>query len=293
MLHFINMIKDFPIKEIDPEVLFPSLSEIPQKPKTLFIRGKIPDLTRKLVVVVGSRNCTSYGKHVCKTLIEGLRDYPITIVSGLAIGMDACAHEAALEYGLPTIAFPGSGIGEKVLYPAQHRELAGRILEAGGTLIAEYPPDTKANTWTFPQRNRLTAGIADMVVTIEAEEKSGTLITARLATEYNRIVGAVPGNITSPNSAGTNFLIKLGAVPILTSEDILKELGLATTPRTIDDTLVNDEERKVLEVLNGPTSRDSIIDSLSMDISVLNRILMTLEIKGLIRENLGNIERVQ
>jgi DNA processing protein len=288
---FIYM-EDFPISSHNPFDLFPALTEIPQPPKQLFMRGSLPDPTRKFIVVVGSRNCTSYGRHVCKTLIEGLRDYPVAIVSGLAIGMDGCAHEAALEYALPTIAFPGSGLGEKVLYPAQHRELAQRILETGGAIVSEYKPDMRANTWTFPQRNRLMAGIADMIITVEAEEKSGTLVTARLGTEYNRIVGAVPGNITSPNSAGTNFLIKLGAIPITSPDDILRELGFEQSSRQINDTLVNNEERRVLDCLRGPTSRDTIISATGCDIATLNRILMTLEIKGLIRENLGLIERV-
>lgn len=283
---------EYPTSTHSPAALFPALGEIPQPPKRLFLRGALPDPSRKLVVVVGSRNCTSYGRAVCTTLIEALRFYPVTIVSGLAIGIDACAHTAALECGLPTIAFPGSGISDDAIYPAQHRELARRILENGGALVSEYAAKVAGAPWIFPKRNRLMAGACDMIITIEAEEKSGTLITARLGTEYNKIVGAVPGNITSPNSAGTNFLIKLGAVPITSVDDIIQELGFTPIANPLAQIEVNDDERKVLDALTEPRSRDVLIDLLGYDIATLNQILMTLEIKGLIREILGHIEKV-
>ena len=136
------------------------------------------------------------------------------------------------------------------------------------------------------------AGACDMIITIEAEEKSGTLITARLGTEYNKIVGAVPGNITSPNSAGTNFLIKLGAVPITSADDIIQELGFTPIASPLAQIEVNDDERKILDALTEPRSRDTLIELLGYDIATLNQILMTLEIKGLIREILGHIEKV-
>lgn len=283
---------EYPIESRIPTDLFPALAEIPQPPKQLFVRGALPDRSRKLIVVVGSRNCTSYGRHVCTTLIEALRLYPVTIVSGLAIGIDACAHLAALEFGIPTIAFPGSGIDDNAIYPAQHRELARQILQNGGALVSEYATKINGMPWMFPKRNRLMAGVADMIITIEAEEKSGTLVTARLGTEYNKIVGAVPGNITSPNSTGTNFLIRLGAVPITCADDIIQELGFTPIANPLAHVEVSNDERKLLDVLTEPASRDTLIDLLGYDIATLNQILMTLEIKGLIREILGHIEKV-
>jgi len=285
----------FPIEQIDYAVAFPQLLELPQKPKQLFLRGTLDNCNgKKLIAFVGSRKCTSYGKAVCRTLIEGLRGYPVAIVSGLALGIDSVAHEAALDAGLVTISFPGSGLDWKSLYPAQHKGLAENILHAGGALLSEYPPDQRAALWTFPQRNRLMAGIADIVVVIEAEHKSGTLITARLATEYNKTVGAVPGAITTPTSSGTNWLLKLGAVPITDSADILRELGLNPDVRTTlsELTLLNNDEEKVLAILSEPKSRDQIINELALAPADANVIFSTLEIKGVIRESLGMIERI-
>ncbi len=285
----------YPIESIDPATAFSSLAELPQPPKGLYIRGSLDCIKdKKLIAVVGSRKCTSYGKNICRTLIEGLRGYPVAIVSGLALGIDSVAHETALDSGIPTISFPGSGLDWKVLYPASHRGLAERILTSGGALISEYAPEMRATYWTFPQRNRLMAGIADIVIIVEAEEKSGTLITARLATEYNRMVGAIPGSVTSSSSRGTNWLLKMGAVPITESMDIVRELGLDETPKKgfSDLTLFNSDEDRVLGILTEPKSRDAIISLAGISASELAIILTTLEIKGAVRESLGMIEKI-
>jgi DNA processing protein len=216
----------FPIETIDIEKHFPQLKEIPEYPQTLQIRGSLERITgTTLITIVGSRKCTPYGKQVCEMLIKGLAGYPVTIVSGLAYGIDAIAHQAAIDNGLPTIAFPGSGLDWNVLYPKQNRKLAEDTLRSGGVLLSEFENHVSAAPWNFPLRNRLEAGIADMVIVIEAASKSGTLITARIGTEYNKTVGAVPGPITSPTSAGANWLLKLGAVPVTNSQDILRELN--------------------------------------------------------------------
>ena len=285
----------FPIQDIDPLDAFPALAEIPDQPKVLHMRGSLDrTIGTKLVTVVGSRNYTAYGKSVCESLIKSLAGYPITIVSGLAIGIDSIAHRAALDVGLPTIAFPGLGLDWSVLHPAQHRGLAEEILEAGGALLSEFKNDTRGAIWTFPRRNRLKAGLSDMVIVIEAEEQSGTLITARLGTEYNRIVGAVPGSILSPNSKGTNWLIRLGATPITEAKDILQELGLAQKPTTdvSEYLMLNSEEERILAALNEPKSRDQIMLELDIDPISANVTFSTLEIKGVIRESLGLMERV-
>lgn len=285
----------YPIERIDPIEAFPALAEIPDKPKQFNIRGSL-DRTRgtKFITVVGSRNYTSYGRGVCESLIRGLAGYPVTIVSGMALGMDSIAHRAALDVGLPTIAFPGSGLDWNVLYPARHHGLAQEILDAGCALISEFPNDTRGAHWTFPRRNRLKAGISDMVLIIEAEEKSGTLITARLGVEYNKIVGAIPGAITSPNSKGTNWLLRLGAVPITESKDILQELGLTERPTAdvAEYLMLNDDEERVLAALSEPKTKEQILAELNLDPVSANVIFSTLEIKGAIRESLGFVERL-
>jgi DNA processing protein len=285
---------DEEIVEIDAFEEFPQLREIPQPPRTLFRRGNCDLSGKKIITIVGSRACTSYGKQVCIDLINGLRGYPVVIASGLALGIDSIAHRAALDTGIPTISFPGSSLDTKSLYPSVHKALAQEIIENGGALYSEYGTPAKGIRWMFPARNRLVAGIADMTIIIEAQERSGTLITARLATEYNKLVGAVPGNITSPHSAGCNWLIRLGAVPITSVADIITELGF--TPRSTTDAkeflLLNEDEERILSALNEPLSRDALIESTGLDPVLATVTLSTLEIKGAIREVYGMIERI-
>jgi len=275
---------------------FPSeLLEIPEPPKTLYIRGNMPDPSFIRLAIVGSRKYSSYGKEACEKLISGLRGYPIAIVSGLALGIDSIAHKSAIDVGLPTIAIPGSGLNTEVLYPASNLGLARKIIESGGCLISEFEPNFKATVWSFPRRNRIMAGISKAVLIIEAEEKSGTLITARLATDYNRDVFAVPGPIFSENSAGTNMLLRLGATPIRNSNDILEALGF-----DIENKIVNKEkeyencskeEKIILNILSEPISRDELIRRSEIPVSELGAILSIMEIKGLIREFMGEIHR--
>jgi DNA processing protein len=191
------------------------------------------------------------------------------------MGIDSIAHKTAIESGLTTIAFPGSGLSWKTLYPAVNKDLAKNILEKGGALFSEYPPETRGAIWTFPQRNRIVAGIADMVIIIEAQEKSGALITARLGTEYNKIVGAVPGSIYSNSSQGTNWLLRLGATPITSSQDILKELGLEAKDVPLSALVVNEKEGLILDALKEPKTKDQLMDTLEMDSSEINVVLST------------------
>src|SRR3989338_10238649 len=207
-------------KEIPKE-----LSYVPQPPQKLYLAGELPPKGTTYLAVVGSRKATSYGKDVVRKLILGLKGYPIAIVSGLAVGIDALSHEAALEAGLYAVGFPGSGLSKEVFFPPTSLKLAEKILDAGGCLVSEFEPDLKAQYYTFPMRNRLVAGLSKAALIIEAQEKSGTLITARMALDYNRDVLAVPGTINSGFSKGTNNLIKQGATPITCSEDILEALG--------------------------------------------------------------------
>lgn len=268
----------------------PRLQEIADSPKQLFVVGEIPDPTTvAYLAVVGSREYTSYGKHACEKLIRGLAGYPVCIVSGLALGIDGIAHKAALAAGLSTIAVPGSGLDPSVLYPAAHRHLAQDIVTGGGALLSEFEPTWKARPESFPQRNRIMAGLSHAVLVIEATQKSGTLITARLAVEYNRDVLAVPGPIDSPTSAGPHSLIKNGAALIETSADILVALNIREDHQaSLPLAHLSPDERKVLELITKDhLSRDELIRTLNMPVTEANVLLAAMELKGFIHEELG------
>lgn len=282
--------------ELAPDEFPALLAEIADPPKQLFLRGVLPPSEYKLLAVVGSREYTNYGREVCETLISGLAGYPVSIISGLALGIDGIAHKAALRAGLHTIAVPGSGLDERVLYPAAHRALAREILEAGGALLSEFAPDWKPRPESFPQRNRIMAGMCHATLIIEATEKSGTLITARLAMEYNRDVLAVPGSIFGATSFGPHMLIRNGATPVTKSADILEALHIQaeTDPartRSIRSvaSLSPNEQRVHALISVQPRSRDELVSALDMEISEANVLLSAMELKGLITESLGEI----
>ena len=283
------------IRKIKPEEIPPQLLEIPQPPKTLYIKGVLPSLDNIFLAIVGSRNNTSYGKDVCQKLIRGLGKYKIVIVSGLATGIDTIAHKTAIEVGLKTIAFPGSGLNESVLYPKSNIELSKEIIKNGGCLISEFEPNFISTLYSFPHRNRLMAGISKAVLVIEAEEKSGTLITARMALDYNRDVLAVPGSTLSQNSKGTNWLIRQGATPITCSEDILEALGFNVEKEEMSEEEkykdCSKEEIDVLNLLREPMERDELVRLLGIETSKANALLSIMEIKDLIKEELGEIRK--
>lgn len=277
----------FPIHEIDPNN-FPLLQQIPQPPLKLNYRGNLPQADTKLISVVGSRKYSTYGKQAVEHLIGGLSSYNVGIVSGLALGIDSLAHEAALRNGLYTLAVPGSGLDTSVLYPATHKPLARRILEQGGGLLSEFDPTFKATMWSFTQRNRIMAGISQATLIIEASEKSGTLITARMAVDYNRELLVVPGNIFSINSAGPHQFLKLGATPVTHAKDILYALGIdpeLAHQKTLSfgaQAALSVQEQKVLHVLLEPTHKDVLMRILDLETHKANALLMEMEIKGLI-----------
>ena len=282
-----------PIKTLHPKDFPRALREIPEPPQTLNLLGKLPKEDALWLSVVGSRKYTSYGEEVCEKIISELVGQNVVIVSGLALGIDAIAHNAALNAGLATVAIPGSGLGEKVLYPRSHLGLARKILEKGGALLSEFPEDFKATPYTFPQRNRLMAGISRGTLIIEAGEKSGTLITARLALDYNRDVFVIPASIFSRNSIGSNRLIKQGATPITSGVDILEHYGLAPESGSMNQELkikeCSEEEKQILVLLNEPLPKDELLRKLQMPIHEINALLTAMEIKGLIKETMGEI----
>ncbi len=270
---------------------FPALlEEVPDSPEKLFLVGTLPPKENKILCVVGSRKHTEYGREVCEYLIKGLAGFPVSIISGLALGIDSIAHRSAIKNNLHTVAIPGSGLDQKVLYPQSHRGLAEDIVSSGGGLLSEFENDMKATQWSFPQRNRIMAGMSHAVLVIEAEEKSGTLITSKLATEYNRDVFAVPGPIFSKQSEGPHMLIRLGATPIRKPEDLISALGfenLELKPQKYSPE--NTEEKVIIKILEVPKSRDEIIRESGLPAFAVNGTLAVLEIKGVITESMGEI----
>jgi DNA processing protein len=281
------------IKKLPKEKFPKALLEIPQPPEQLYIIGELPKEELIYLCVVGSRKHTSYGKEICEKIISGLKGYPIAIVSGFAMGIDTIAHKKAMEIGLKTLVFPGSGLSKEAMYPKTNVALIAEVVKRGGCLISEFEPDFKATQWSFPMRNRLMAGISRAVLVIEAEEKSGTLITARLTVEYNRDLLAVPGSVFSVNSKGTNKLIRQGATPITCAEDVLEALGFEKEEdENRQASLFSDlskEEKMVIEILREPIPRDDLIRLLKMPTSEANSLISVMEIKGIIKEELGEI----
>ncbi len=250
------------IRELAKEDWPAQLLEIPQPPERLWVQGSLPPEGHKLLAVVGSRAMTRYGEEACRKLIGGLAGYPVSIVSGLALGIDTCAHKAALDAGLHTLAVPGSGLGDDVLYPRTNRPFAKEILAAGGGLLSEYPPGTPSHIHFFPERNRVMVGLANAVLVVEAGEKSGTLITARLASEYNRDLLCIPHRIGDPHAFGPHLFIRLGAALVSEPVHILEALGIApresgehgVAPSDLEET-----EQVIWDRLAEPMTRDELL----------------------------------
>ncbi|MBI2625750.1 DNA-protecting protein DprA [Candidatus Parcubacteria bacterium] len=262
----------------------PLLAEIAQPPQTLYVRGSLEALAAPCLAVVGTRTPSAYGKQITPMLVSGLTRAGITIVSGLAIGIDTLAHEAALESGGKTVAVLGSGVDEISVYPPENRTLARRIVEAGGAVISEFPEGTEPKPFHFPQRNRIIAGLSRGVLVIEAREKSGALITANFALEENRDVFAVPGPITIPTSAGPNRLIAAGAQAILSADDILDAWHLAELPLPAH---MNRPDAPLLAYFPvTPIHVDELVRSSGLSAAEVNVELAKLELAGYIR-NLG------
>lgn len=277
------------MRQLSPADYPEGLREIPDIPSSLYIRGRLPPEGTVYLTVVGSRDLSSYGREAGERLIRGLAGYPICIVSGLALGADACAHRAALAAGLHTIAFPGSGISDHTIAPRTNAGLAAEILKSGGALMSEYPPDTAAAPWMFPARNRLMVGIASAVLVLEAGERSGTLITARLSGEYNRDLLCVPYRIGDRGGYAANLFIRLGAALVAEPSHILEALGIRQE-KTVSDATILDltpQEQILFELLGQPRSRDEIIRDSGLPAHEVLTALVMLELRGVLKEEFG------
>lgn len=269
----------------------PLLKEIYSPPTTLYVRGTLPDPSLPTLAIVGSRKISSYGTQVAPELAGALADAGVVIVSGLALGVDSLAHQAAVERNQPTIAVLGCSINDSAIYPTSNRYLSHRILDTNGALISEYPLGVAPLKHHFPARNRMISGMSLGVLIIEASSESGSLLTARHALDQNREVFAVPGSIYSLNCEGTNNLIKMGAHCVTSTDDILDALNissnfkrLATDMPMIADTY---EESLILPHLSkSPIHIDELGMKSTLDLPTLSATLTLMEMKGSIR-NLG------
>lgn len=275
---------------ISTSVVPKKLRNIPEPPSRLFTMGV--DVKELLllpaVTVVGSRKVTAYGKAVTAALAGELAKAGVLIISGLALGVDSIAHRAALEAGGVTLAVLPSPLGN--IYPRSHTQLARQIAAQGGALVSEYAEGEQIYPVNFIARNRIASGLGDVLLITEAAEKSGTLHTARFALEQGKEVLAVPGNITSSTSRGTNNLVKTGATPVTCVEDVLHALGLEPVkegkraPKGACG-----EEQAVLDLLAaGVSDGASLLEQSGLSVALYNQTLTMLEIRGLVRALGGN-----
>ena len=299
------------VKQIGCDILilddgvYPSwLREIYDPPITLYVKGAWAEcLEQPCVAIVGSRKCSTYGQNAAVMLARDLAQRGVTIVSGFARGIDAAAHRGAIEGGGRTVAVLGTGIDQ--VYPRDHKKLAEQILDSGGAMVTQFPLATPPVSENFPYRNRIISGLSLGVVVVEAAENSGSLITARLAIEQNREVFAVPGNITSRNSFGTNYLIKgAGAKLVQQWQDVAAELppqiaarllppplGQKRKEKSLADQLalvpqgLSGFEQSVFKLLSpdNPAHIDALVDRSRLSISDLTSALLTLEMRDLVR----------
>jgi len=270
--------------------LFPNLlKEIPSAPYLLYTKGEYDFNSAPLVAIVGSRKFTQYGKQVAISLARDLAKAGVTVVSGMALGIDTFAHQGALESQGKTIAVLGSSLEDTYIGPRTNYNLSRHIIN-NGALISEYPLGTQATPQTFPARNRLMAGLTTGTIVIEAAMQSGTLITANMALDFNRDVFAVPGNIFTPTSQGTNSLIKNGAKIVTNINDILEELALEnfSQEKKIKELIPDTKEEEiVLNILSyEPVHIDRIIKLSKINTSIVSSTLVILEMKGFIK-NMG------
>jgi DNA processing protein len=273
------------------------LKECYDAPSVLYYRGNADLNSSRVVSIVGSRKATFYGKNICSELVEALTAYNVIVVSGLAYGIDSFAHKASVDHQIPTVGVLGHGLDQ--IYPASNRNLAMNMLENGG-LISEFPSHTRPDRQNFPQRNRIIAGMADVIIVVEAAIQGGALITAEIANNYNRDVCAFPGNVNQEYSAGCNFLIKSHRAHLISRAKDLEYLmnweqsEAKSKPIQVEMELsLSVTEKKIYEFvkLHQPLSIDEISTGLNLAQSKLAITLLELEMKGLLVALPGKVFR--
>ncbi len=270
-----------------------NLGQIPLPPPVIYVRGSLLPEDEWAVAIVGTRRASAYGREVAHHLATELAANGVTVVSGLALGIDAVAHQAALDANGRTLAVLGSGVDQ--IYPAKNRKLGLQIAEQGA-LISEYPLGTRPEAGNFPPRNRIISGLSHSVIVVEAGQRSGALITARFAAEQGRDVFAVPGSILHPSSAGCNALIQEGAIPLLSVDDVLAELNLERIreQRSVRQAVPPDPTEAVLleHLSSEPRHVDEIVREVTMPSAQVNSLLAIMELKGLVRQ-VGSLRYVR
>lgn len=295
-----------PREKFSEHPLLARLLELHDVPDMIYVAGTLPEFTLdeygratpRILTIVGSRKYTSYGKNAVEKLVASLAGEDVIIMSGLAFGIDGLSHFAALKNKITTISVLGNGLDKKVIYPRVHLGLAEEIVAAGGALLSELSPETPAAQWTFPARNRIKAALSDAVLIVEAEEKSGTLITARQALELGRDIGAVPGDIFSPTSVGTNTLIRDGAYTVTNGDDLYALLhlskNLSTQGGEIKEISQNysANEKIIMDLLAEPLEKDLLLIRSKLSPTDFLSTLSSLEIKDIIQETFGEVRRL-
>lgn len=281
---------EYQIKQITPNEnsFLAPLNNIDHPARRLWYIGQLPE-RRPTVAIVGSRKPTAYGRAVSAQIVGGLARRGVIIVSGLAVGHDGLAHRTCLDAGGTTVAVIGNGLSD--IYPHRNRDLAEDILKSGGAIISEYPPEQPVYKQQFLERNRLISGLADIVVVIEAGERSGTLNTASHALSQGREVMAVPGNITSPLSIGCNKLIADGAAPVLSAQDIIDRLDIQDAPEPSRREIHFDspDAQKIYDlILAGEHDGDHLIEQADLSAPEFTMAISMLELNGYIAALGGN-----
>ncbi|RKZ21648.1 DNA-protecting protein DprA [bacterium] len=260
-----------------------NLKTIPKPPPILFIRGEIVPEDSNAVAIIGTRRPTEYGRSVAWNFAKELASNGFTIISGLAMGIDTNAHRGALEAGGRTIGVIGCGIDR--VYPSSNKRLAHMIADGNGAVISDFPPGTPPLKYNFPLRNRIISGLAKGIVAVQAASRSGVFSTVNWALDYGRDVFAVPGNITARQSEGTNRLIKDGAIPVTSPEDILNYFGFSSSVKEEKEVELPGDEQRVFDAIGDEGARiEEICDATGFKPQQVNSILLLLELKGFVRE---------
>ncbi len=271
------------------------LKRISDPPAQLYCRGNIALLDTFCIGVVGTRKASDYGRQATTDIAGALAKNGVTVVSGLAMGIDAVAHRAALDMGGNTIAVFGTGIDDASIFPADHVRLAHDIEEHNGLLVSEYPAGMRGQLWMFPARNRIISGLSRGVMVVEAERKSGSLITAKAALDQDRDVFALPGSIYWPRSVGANLLIQQGAKPVLSAADILESYKLRQVPLPEQCLSTSDEvQERILTLLhtNGPMHLDAIAAQTEFEAPRVMAAIAMLELQDAIVQQGGGMYAV-
>lgn len=264
------------------------LKEIRDYPKELYYIGDPKLLEEKCVSIVGSRKTNQYGRSTAYSFGKALGQRGITVVSGMAVGIDTCAHEGALQEKGNTAAVLACGLD--LCYPPRNRELKGKI-ESAGIVLSEYPPGTAAQRYYFPQRNRIISGLSPLTVVVQAGNRSGALITAELAADQGRDVGAVPGNIDSEYNLGSNKLLREGAFALTGVQDLLEASGVSVLSQPEAERLLSDEEKQLYFLLcsHGEMSLDQLAFYLKKPVNEVGSLAIVMEMKGIVFSAMGKV----